>query len=237
MHPNAIKISYRFNLGSHGVERFDLELDNKTLELIQQQKQEPPNWAELSFHQCPHCPLKSESHPFCPVAANISQVIWRFDNVVSYDEIDLEVSTDARMFSQKTTAQRAISSLMGLLFATSGCPHTNYMKPMARFHLPLATEDDTIFRAAGMYLLAQFFLKQEGEAADLELIGLTEIYKNLHVVNTSIAERIKKIATTDSSTNAVIILDAFTNIMPFVIEDQLDEIRHLFSAYLSEHQP
>jgi hypothetical protein len=108
------------------------------------------------------------------------------------------------------------------------------MKPMARFHLPLATEEDTIFRAAGMYLLAQFFLKRDGAEADLELVGLTEIYKNLHVVNTSIAERIKSIAVTDSSTNAVIILDTFANIMPFVIEDHLDEIRHLFSAYLSD---
>jgi hypothetical protein len=87
-----------------------------------------------------------------------------------------------------------------------------------------------------MYLLAQFFIKQEGGEADLELIGLTEIYKNLHRVNTSIAERIKAIAATDSSTNAVIILDTFTNIVPFVIEDRLDEIRHLFSVYLTDPQ-
>jgi hypothetical protein len=161
-------------------------------------------------------------------------VIWRFDKVVSHDNIELEVTTNSRRVSQRTSAQKGISSLLGLLFATSGCPHTNYMKPMARFHLPLATEEDTIFRAAGMYLLAQFFLKQKGEETDLELVGLTKIYKNLHIVNTSIAERIKSTALTDSSTNAVIILDTFANIMPFVIEDRLDEIRHLFSAYLSD---
>jgi hypothetical protein len=204
--------------------------------LILPLEQELPNWTALTSHQCPHCPLDEKQHAACPVAANISQVIWHFDKVVSYDNIDLEVITDTRKVSQRTTAQKGISSLLGLLFATSGCPHTNYMKPMARFHLPLATEEDTIFRAAGMYLLAQFFLKQKGREADLELVGLTEIYKNLHIVNTSIAERIKSIAATDSSTNAVIILDTFTNIMPFVIEDRLDEIRHLFSAYLSDQQ-
>lgn len=234
MTADTINISYRFNLGAHGEERFDLQLDAKTLELIPQQERKLPKWTGLSFHQCPNCPLDPEQHPACPVAASISQVIWRFDKVVSHDDIDLEVSTDARQVSQHTTAQKGISSLLGLLFATSGCPHTNYMKPMARFHLPLATEEDTIFRAAGMYLLAQFFLKREGEEADLELKGLTEIYANLHIVNTSIAERIKSIAISDSSTNAVIILDTFTNIMPFVIEDHMDEIRHLFSAYLSE---
>lgn len=231
---DSINIKYRFNLGAHGEEKFDLLLDATTLELIHQPGENLPYWSNLTFNQCPHCPLDHEQHPACPVAANISQVIWCFDKVVSYDDIDLEVTTDTRLVSQRTTAQKAISSLLGLLFATSGCPYTNFMKPMARFHLPLATEEDTIFRAAGMYLLAQFFLKRDGAEADLELVGLTEIYKDLHVVNTSIAERIKSIAVTDSSTNAVIILDTFANIMPFVIEDHLDEIRHLFSAYLSD---
>ena len=233
---DSINISYRFNLGAHGEEKFDLQLDAKTIEIIPQSEQKLPEWAELSFHQCPNCPLDQTKHPACPVAANISRVIWRFDKVVSHDDIDLEVITNSRHVSQRTSAQKGISSLLGLLFATSGCPHTNFMKPMARFHLPLATEEDTIFRAAGMYLLAQFFLKQQGKEADLELVGLTKIYKNLHIVNTSIAERIKSIAVTDSSTNAVIILDTFANIMPFVIEDKLDEIHHLFSAYLSGQQ-
>ncbi len=230
----TINISYRFHLGTHGEEKFDLQLNAQTIELIPQPEQKLPKWTDLQFHQCPNCPLDPEQHTYCPVAANISQVIWRFDKVVSHDDIDIEVTTDTRLVSQHTSAQKGISSLLGLLFATSGCPHTNYMKPMARFHLPLATEEDTIFRAAGMYLLAQFFLKRDGAEADLELVGLTEIYKNLHVVNTHIAERIKSIAITDSSTNAVIILDTFANIMPFVIEDHLDEIRHLFSAYLSD---
>lgn len=234
MNTDTINISYRFNLGTHGEERFDLQLDAKTIELIPRQEQGTPAWTDLPFHQCPHCPLNQTEYPSCPVAANISRVIWRFDEVVSHDDIDLEVTTDARKVSQHTTAQKGISSLLGLLFATSGCPHTNYMKPMARFHLPLATEADTIFRAAGMYLLAQYFLKRDGQEGDLELSGLSDIYRNLHIVNTSIAERIKSIAVTDSSTNAVIILDTFTNIMPFVIEDNLDEIRHLFAAYLAD---
>ncbi len=234
MDKDTINISYRFDLGTHGEEIFNLCLDAKNLELIPQQERELPAWTNLSFHQCPHCPLNHNKQPNCPIAVSISQVIWRFDEVVSHDDIDLEVTTDARKVSQHTTAQKGISSLLGLLFATSGCPHTNYMKPMARFHLPLATEQDTIFRAAGMYLLAQYFLKREGQESDLELSGLSEIYRNLHIVNTSIAERIKSIATTDSSTNAVVILDTFTNIMPFVIEDHLDEIRHLFLAYLSK---
>jgi hypothetical protein len=34
------------------------------------------------------------------------------------------------------------------------------VKPMARFHLPLASEEETIYRATTMYLLAQYFLRE-----------------------------------------------------------------------------
>ncbi len=231
----TIDIRYIFHLGDRGEEVIDLHLDEQSLESSGQLQHKPPEWTDLSFHQCPHCTLDKEDHPTCPVAANISYVVGHFDNVLSYHEIDLEVITDTRRVSQHTTVQKGISSLLGLLFATSGCPHTNYMKPMARFHLPLATEEDTIYRAAGMYLLAQYFLKQKGKTADLELSGLGEIYRNLHQVNIDIAKRIKAVAQTDSSINAVIILDTFASIMPFMLEDHLDEIQHLFSAYLPDH--
>lgn len=230
----TIDIRYIFHLDNHRRETIDLHLNELTIEPSTKTEQELPKWTDLAFNQCPHCTLDVKEQPTCPVAANIFHVIGRFDNIASYDEIDLEVVNNTRRVTQHTTAQRGISSLLGLLFATSGCPHTNYLKPMARFHLPLATEDETIYRAAGMYLLAQYFLRREGKDGDLELSGLTQIYQNLHLVNTSIAQRIKSFAQTDSSTNAVIILDTFTNIMPFVIEDHMDEIRHLFSAYLSD---
>ncbi len=230
----TIDIRYIFHLDNRRQETVDLHLDRQTLEPTNLTAQDLPDWVELEFYKCPHCTLNKNEHPACPVAANIFHVIGRFDDITSYDEIDLEVVNETRRVTQHTTAQKGISSLLGLLFATSGCPHTNYLKPMARFHLPLATEDETIYRAAGMYLLAQYFLKRDGEEGDLELAGLTEIYKNLHRVNICIAQRIKSFAQSDSSTNAVIILDTFTNIMPFVIEEHMDEIRYLFSAYLAE---
>lgn len=230
---DEIAIRYRFDLAEDQSETFDLRLDGNTLELIVADSSEPPEWARLEYMQCPHCPLKSDTHPYCPVAVSLSGVISRFGDVFSHDELDLQVITDERTVSRHTTAQRAISALLGLLFATSGCPHTNYLKPMARFHLPLASEEETIFRSAGMYLLAQYFLRKEGKEGDLDLKGLTKIYENLHQVNKMIAERIRSSTQADASVNAVILLDMFTNLMPFVIEDHLDEIRHLYEAYLS----
>jgi len=226
-----IEIRYCFEFDDHNNEEFLLKLNDKTLEVINGTSGDFPEWIKLENHQCPHCPLVSSDHPNCPVALSLSSVINKFDKVVSYDELDLKVITGARQVKQRTTAQKAISSLLGLLFATSGCPYTNYLKPMARFHLPLASEEDTIFRAAGMYLLAQYFLKKKGGKSDLELDGLKKIYDDLHQLNMSIADRVRSTTQNDSSVNAVILLDMFTNLMPFVIDEQLNEIQCFFDSY------
>lgn len=231
-----IEIHYRFILDNQNSEDFDIQLDGRTLRMVDESLllavEDIPDWCSLEFHQCSSCPLTVEIHPQCPAAVSIASVIERFDHVFSHDEIELQVIRGARHLSQHTTAQRAISSLLGLLFATSGCPHTDFLKPMARFHLPLASEEETIFRAAGMYLLAQYYRQQDGQESALDLSGLTEIYQNLHLINKMIAERIRSVANSDSSVNAVVLLDMFTNLMPFVIEEHMDEIRHLFDAYL-----
>lgn len=164
----------------------------------------------------------------------IVDIARHFDGIVSFDEIDLEVVTEERVVTQRTTAQRAISSLLGLVMATSGCPHTAFFKPMARFHLPLASEENTIYRVSGMYLLAQFFLQKKGLPADPGLNGLARIYQNMHQVNLHIAKRLKSATTTDSSVNAIVLLDSFTNTLPYVIEEHLDEIAYLFKPFYSD---
>jgi len=221
-------------MGKDREEVFDILLDPVALEITNQPQEDLPPWTVLEFHKCPHCPLTSVASPHCPLAVTLIQVIGRFNNVVSHNEIELTVVTNERQVFQKTTAQKGISSLVGLLFAVSGCPHTAYFKPMARYHLPLSSEDETYYRAIGMYLLAQYFRHKEGKAADLELEGLKKIYKNLHLLNTMVAERIRSATRADSSVNAVVLLDMITNLMPFILDEQLEKIRHLFSSYLQE---
>lgn len=229
---NPISIRYLFTLKDGRTEVFDVQLDPNALELLNPPTADLPEWTRLEFHQCSHCPFTSATQPRCPVAVALVGVIGHFNNVVSHNEVDLTVITNERQVSQKTTAQKGISSLVGLLFATSGCPHTGYLKPMARYHLPLASEDETYYRATGMYLLAQYFLRIQGKEADLELEGLKVIYQNLHKVNTMIAERIRSATRADSSVNAVVLLDMISNLMPFVLDEQLFRLRHLFSSYI-----
>lgn len=230
---DTINIQYAFKLDEHWLEIIDLQLDPQTLNLLNSPGENLPFWTQLDFHQCPQCPLDPLRYPVCPVAATLVDIVDRFEDVMSYDELDLEVTTTARHVFQHTTAQRGISSLLGILFPASGCPHTVFFKPMVRFHLPLATGEETLFRASGMFLLAQYYLREKKTVGDLNFDGLKQIYENMNMVNMNVAERLRNASCTESSVNAIVLLDAFAHTMPILIEEQLDELRHLFTPYFT----
>jgi hypothetical protein len=228
----SVRYCFAYDKGSEEV--FDLVIDAHDLCLIADIPETLPAWTELEFHQCPHCPLKTPRHLRCPLATHLVDVVRCFEDLVSYDKIQLTVITQERTVSQETTAQRAIGSLMGLISATSGCPHTVFFRPMARYHLPLASEDETIYRATSMYLLAQYFKKKEGYDPDIQFNGLKELYRKIEIVNQNIAIRLKAASDTDSTVNAIIFLDLYAKAFPFVIEDSLEDIRHLFKYFFAE---
>ena len=134
-----IAIKYCFKLPDNTQEIFNLELDARSLELISDIPTDLPKWTSLDFHQCPNCSLDSITHPNCPLMLNLVDIVRRFDLILSYDVISIEVVMNDRCVSGSTTAQRGLSSLMGILIAASACPHTAFLKPMVRFHLPLAS--------------------------------------------------------------------------------------------------
>lgn len=207
-------------------------LDVKTLNLIDDTLENLSSWTNLDFHQCPNCLLTIKNHQNCPVASHLVNLMKFCKRLLSYDLIHVDIVTPERIISKDTTAQKGISSLLGLIMATSGCPHTSFFKPMARFHLPFATEEETVYRATSMYLLAQYFLRKQGQKADLELEGLSKIYYNIQIMNNAMAERLRAINDKDSAINALILLDIFAKTLPDAIEDSLNEIRYLFKPYL-----
>ena len=229
-----MNIRYCFTLPDGSEEIFNLKFDAQNLKLIGGSKKALPAWTALHFHQCSHCPLDIKTHPDCPIAVNLVNIVEPFSRLLSHNEIHVAVTTEERVISKDTTAQEGISSLIGLVMATSGCPHTAFFRPMARFHLPLASEEETVFRATSMYLLAQYFLKKEEQEADFELEGLTEIYHNVHVVNIAFAERLRGASEKDSTINAIVMLDMYALALPYVIEGSLEEIRYLFKPFLTK---
>lgn len=230
---NTVSIQYCFTLPEGKREVFDLHMEAENLELVVDTPQEQlPAWTELIFHQCLNCPLTPDTHPHCPVAAKLADLVRRFDRLISYETIYMEVKTDERIIAQQTTAQKGLSSLMGLVIANSGCPHTTFFRPMGRFHLPLANVEETLFRATSMYLMAQYFLQQEGREADFQLKRLEGIYENIHIVNSAMAERLRYASSSDLSTNAVILLDLYALAFPHAFDRTLKNIRCLFTPFL-----
>lgn len=230
----TVNIRYVFRFPDERQEVFDLHLDAETLELIHTIPETLPSWTRIGFYQCPNCVLTPETHSYCPVAIHLVKVMAICNDVLSYDSIHVDIFTYERVVYKDTSVQKGISSLMGLIIATSGCPHTGFFKPMARFHLPLASAEETIYRAASMYLLAQYFRHKQGQEADLEMTGLMRIYQDIEVINKSMAQRLLTISDKDSMLNALNILDIFAKSLPFAVEESLQEIRYLFSPYFPQ---
>lgn len=229
-----INIRYIFTLPDRTKEIFNLQLDAETLKLQGSMIENLPSWTRLDFHQCPHCPLSIDQYPNCPLSVNLVNIVERLGVLISYDKIHAEVSTKERVVSRNTTAQEGISSLMGLVIAVSECPHTDFLKPMARFHLPFANEEETIWRATSTYLLAQYFLILKGHRIDLELDGLSRIYDNIETLNSSIVKRLRTAAKKDSTINALVHLDMFAKYITPGVEESLNKIRHIFTPFLKK---
>lgn len=221
-------VQYRFSLKDRSRECFDLEFDGTTSALRHPDDLFKPEWTRLTLHRCPNCTLDPALVSHCPAALSLAPLVVRLSTLLSYDHVDLEVITAERRVFQRTTVQRAASSLMGLLLAASGCPRTVFFRPMARFHLPLSTEEETVFRAAATYMLAQYFRNQRKKEPDFSMHGLNEIYRHIQTLNAAMADRLRAASDSDSLVNAIILLDMHAKAMPYMIKQSLGEIEPLF---------
>ena len=191
-----------------------------------------PPWTELGFHQCSNCPLSTADTAHCPMAVSIVPLVVLFDKVRSYDDVTAQVESEERTVTKRTSVQRVLRSLMGLLTASSACPRIEFLKPMARYHLPFSSTEETIYRVVSSYLLAQYFLRQQGKPADAGLEGLKARYRELQQVNAGMAARLGAIREreSDSSVNALVLLDLFAQSLPDSIDAQLEELQPAFSG-------
>lgn len=228
---NPIEIEYRFLMDGEQHESFNIKIDSTSLQTIRTCANPLPSWTTLAFHQCPNCTLKAV--PNCPAAVDMVALVERFDRLLSYDKTTVCVTTSERTMLSKTSVQRGVCSLMGLLMASSACPLTAFFKPMARFHLPFASTEETMWRATSVYLLAQYFRRQMGKKPDLSFQGLSSIYRQIQIVNNAFAKRLRSACRHDSMINAIVLLDMFAKSMPYAIEESLEQIQDLFAPYLT----
>ncbi|KAF0143389.1 MAG: hypothetical protein FD156_2650 [Nitrospirae bacterium] len=229
---NPIQITYSFKFSEGASKIFDILLDRQTLAFSSAIKSDPPAWARLNHNKCSNCSLDEGSNRYCPVALNLADIVNEFKDFFAYENVSVTVTTEDRTYSKDTTIQQGLSALIGIIMTTSGCPVMECLKPMVRFHLPFASLTETIFRMVSMHLLAQYFLNQEGRAADWKLTGLENIYAEVGQVNRDFAQRLADAAKKDANVNALVNLDCFATMVPLAAEETLNEIKSYFSAHL-----
>ncbi len=231
MPKNILNFTYRLSAADYDSTDFVIEVDKHSMTLVSTPQPPYPFWTALSYQQCRNCPLQPEQFSHCPVAVNLMPLLDLCGHLVSHKPMTVEVLTDRRSIRAETTAQHVASSILGLIMATSPCPHTEYLKPMARFHLPLADQDETIYRVTAMFLLAQYFRYKENLPYSLELNELLSIYHNLQIINLHLTKRLKTAIREDAAINGIILLDLLSKSVSWSIEDGLEEIHHLFNSY------
>ena len=226
----AIVFDYSFQFADDPGEplRFRVELDPITLEHARHDLSALPAWTERGEDLCGHCPgTGGESR--CPLAVSIAEVAEVFAGRLSYSQVMVTVTTLHRTYTVDTTLQQALGSLLGLYMATSGCPVMAPFKAMARFHMPVASREETVFRAVGAYLIGQYVRARQGGEADLSLEGLQAAYAKLHAVNKALAERLSgEDGPGDANLNAIVVLDLMTHELPKSIQHGLDEVLHMY---------
>ena len=226
---NLTQFTYHFNFEDGTQKKFELHLSSEKFEVVRQETTPLPDWTKLDECKCNNCPLKSEQVPHCPIAVNLSDLVSSFKDRVSFEKVEIRVESANREYLKKTDLQDGIQSIYGLIMATSGCPHMNFFKPMAQFHLPFSQFEETLPRTISIYLLRQHYLLEQGKIAEVNLKSLGECYNEVNQVNRGIGERFKLIKMKDSSKNGVAILDALATLVPMELADGFKNFEALFS--------
>lgn len=225
---NENEIVYRFEFSTTLAVEHRIDLFAKT------PIADPSEWTKLDFHQCNHCPLSCDRVLHCPLATALEAPVRVLGDHLSHTEVDVQVLFRGREIRQRTTLQRAAGSMLGAIGATSGCPHTNFLRAMAWFHQPFSNTEETLFRSLGTYLLAQHLRAAHGLDGDWSLDGLREAYGKLRQVNRGIAERLRHAAHEDSSVNGLILLDLLASSALNALQEYEGELDKYFTDYLCQ---
>ncbi len=233
---DPIIITYCFNFDDGTDKTFSLQLDRETLAFANSEISDAPKWAKLTYNKCTNCPLSEIDNEYCPVALNLNNLTEKFNAVMSHESIFVTVTTEDRTYKKRTTVEEALSSLMGIIMSTSGCPVLDHLRPMARFHLPFASPLETSFRSLSVYILAQYLFNKdtESDSINIDLNDFEKIYSDINSVNNDFSIRLRAAGEKDANLSALTNLDCNATLVSFTIEETLNELKQYYSAYNRE---
>ena len=226
MTEEILNFKYAFMFPESDAISINIDIEEESMSIILPDNMEKHDWMKLEFHKCSICTLDPEEHSYCPLALATDKPITLFSNRVSYEKVTIEVQAKERTYSAETDLQTGLTSLLGLLMATSGCPYFKFLRPMARYHLPFSTVKETVFRAVSTHLIREYF--QRKKSIDYTFKKLIKSYEYIEDVNSDFMERVRGAMREDSGINALVILDIFAKNLPDTVENELKEIEYLF---------
>ncbi|MDH1106579.1 hypothetical protein N5C55_22175 [Pseudomonas otitidis] len=202
------------------------------LEAPSPQPDPAPEWARLENCQCRNCPLRAEVTPYCPFALALTGPLRALEGRRSFDMVKVSIDWHGRHLEQVTSLQRVLSSLIGLIGATSGCPRTQLLAPMAHFHQPFSGAGETLFRALGTYFIGQYLRQRHGLSANYDIDGLLAMYRALREVNLGLAERLRSASRAEQSVNGLVLLDVLAAETLENLQSPEEILGELFAPYL-----
>ena len=229
-HPNIV-ITYLFEFRAGDPVTYEVEIDGNTMILVTEDGGAAPDWASLEFSRCDDCTLDPVTTSHCPVAVNLNQAATRFRADFSTRRVKVTVTTRERTYFKETSLNAALYSLFGLIMSTTACPILDFLKPMARFHLPFASMEETVMRTTSMYLMGQYFVARDGGSPDFALENLDTQYQKVTQRNHAFCKRLSRITSGDAEHNAIIALNSFACMMALAVKHELKYLAYLWESY------
>jgi hypothetical protein len=228
---NPFQFRYQFQFDNGHIKDYRVALDHETLSMIPMASvSDPPEWVRLAYRPCSGCPLDPDIYDYCPIAVNIMDLVESFKKVFSYHDCTVVCETAERTYSKKTSVMEGLSAIFGVIMATSDCPVMEFLKPMARFHLPFATLEETTLRTTSMYLLAQYFKNSNKPEMKIDFKALGNYYSKVQLVNEGLLGRINSVGSEDADKNALVILHSLSQFLSMEIGYSLSGLEHIFSG-------
>ncbi len=229
--PGTFQFRYRFQFADGSTKDYNISLNPNTLSLLSNTPvTKAPEWVHLHFNQCRDCPLTKSTHPYCPIALNVMELVEAFKAFISYQDCLVICETVQRTYSKQTSIMEGLSAIFGIIMATSDCPVMEFLKPMARFHLPFASVEETTVRTASMYLLAQYFKYKDQPGFQCDFGKLERHYQKVQMVNEGLLARINSISGEDADKNAIVTLHSLSQFLSMEMDYSLSGLAHIFSG-------
>jgi len=166
--------------------------------------------------------------PYCPIALNIADIVEEFKDMLSTEECKIRCWTQERTYLKKTSITEGITSLFGIIMATSDCPILDFLKPMARFHLPFSTAEETTVRATSLFLLRLYFETGKESFPSNAISRFEDHYAQVKIINEGLFKRISTVGNEDADKNAIVMLHSLSQLLCMETSYSLSSLEYLF---------